>query len=57
MIEELIPNNDEKEFLTLVYNRFFDIYEEIISDLFLYPSIFYAIYLPSSDHKSIQKLN
>ena len=36
MIEELIPSDDEKEFLKLVYNRFFDIYEEIISDLFLY---------------------
>jgi hypothetical protein len=34
MIEELRPNNAEKEFLTLAYNKFFDIYEEIISDSF-----------------------
>jgi|LGVE01.1.fsa_nt_gb hypothetical protein len=57
MIEELIPSDDEKEFLKLVYNRFFDIYEEIISDLFLYQSIFHVIHLSSLDHKSIQKLN
>ena len=40
MIEELRPNNAEKEFLTLVYNRFFDIYEEIISDLFFISQFF-----------------
>ena len=34
MTEELRPNRAEKEFLTLAYNRFYDIYEEIISASF-----------------------
>lgn len=32
--EELRPNDAEKEFLTLVYNRFYDLFEEIDSDSF-----------------------
>lgn len=34
MEEELKPNNAEQEFLTLAYNRFYDIYDEIINDSF-----------------------
>jgi len=34
MTQELRPNKAEKEFLNLAYNRFYDIYEEIISDSF-----------------------
>lgn len=32
--KELRPNEAEREFLTLAYNRFYDIYEEIDSDSF-----------------------
>jgi len=34
MTEELRPNKAEKEFLTLAYNRFYDIFEEIMDDSF-----------------------
>ena len=34
MATTLNPNRAEKEFLTLAYNRFYDIFEEIIADLF-----------------------
>lgn len=34
MTEELRPNDSEKEFLNLAYNRFYDIYEEIMDDFF-----------------------
>lgn len=34
MTEELRPNKAEKEFLTLAYNRFYDIFEEIVDDSF-----------------------
>lgn len=34
MTEELRPNRAEKEFLTLAYNRFYDIFEEIMDDSF-----------------------
>ncbi len=33
-IKEIRPNPAEKEFLTLAYNRFYDLYEEINSDEF-----------------------
>jgi len=31
---ELRPNDSEKEFLTLAYNRFYDIFEEVMDDSF-----------------------
>lgn len=31
---ELRPTEAEKEFLTLTYNRFYDLFEEIMTDLF-----------------------
>ena len=34
MTEELRPNKAEKEFLTLAYNRFYDIFEEVMDDSF-----------------------
>jgi len=34
MTEEIRPNKAEKEFLTLAYNRFYDIFEEIMDDSF-----------------------
>jgi len=34
MNENLRPNEDEIEFLTLAYNRFYDLYEEIMDDSF-----------------------
>ncbi len=34
MTEELRPNEAEKEFLTLAYNRFYDIFEEVMDDSF-----------------------
>ena len=34
MVDELRPNRAEKEFLGLAYNKFYDIYEEILSDDF-----------------------
>ena len=34
MADELRPNIAEKEFLTLAYNRFYDVHEEIFSDYF-----------------------
>lgn len=34
MAEELIPNKVQKEFLTLAYNRFYDIFQEVIDDSF-----------------------
>lgn len=34
MINELRPNKAELEFLTLAYNRFYDIFEEIMDDSF-----------------------
>jgi len=34
MAEELRPNKAEKEFLTLAYNRFYDIFEEVMDDSF-----------------------
>jgi len=34
MVDELRPNRVEKEFLGLAYNKFYDIYEEILSDDF-----------------------
>lgn len=34
MVEKIRPNEAEKEFLTLAYNRFYDIFEEIIKDEF-----------------------
>lgn len=34
MTEELRPNKAEKEFLTLAYNRFYDILEEVMDDSF-----------------------
>lgn len=33
-IKEIRPNSAEKEFLTLAYNRFYDLYDEIITDEF-----------------------
>ncbi len=32
--EDLRPNDAEKEFLILAYNRFYDLFEEIDSDSF-----------------------
>ncbi len=34
MNENLRPNKAEKEFLTLTYNRFYDIFEEVMNDAF-----------------------
>jgi len=34
MTKELRPNKAEKEFLTLAYNRFYDIFEEVMDDSF-----------------------
>ena len=34
MTEKIRPNKAEKEFLTLAYNRFYDIFEEIMDDSF-----------------------
>lgn len=34
MTEELGPNKAEKEFLTLAYNKFYDIFEEVMNDSF-----------------------
>ena len=34
MNTELRPNKSEKEFLTLAYNRFYDLFEEVMDDLF-----------------------
>ena len=34
MEDEIIPSTAEKELLTLAYNRFYDLYEEIMSDSF-----------------------
>ena len=34
MNSELRPNKAEREFLTLAYNRFYDLYDEILSDNF-----------------------
>ncbi len=34
MLEEIRPNTVETEFLTLAYNRFYDIFEEIMDDSF-----------------------
>lgn len=34
-IEELKPNKKEIEILTLFYNRFYDLYDEIVDDNFL----------------------
>ena len=34
MAEELRPNKAEKEFLTLAYNRFYNIFEEVMDDSF-----------------------
>lgn len=34
MVDQIRPNNAEKEFLNLAYNRFYDIFEEIMSDPF-----------------------
>lgn len=34
-IEELKPNSKEKEALSLFYNRFYDLYEEILNDDFM----------------------
>jgi len=34
MTEETRPNKAEKEFLTLAYNRFYDIFEEVMGDSF-----------------------
>jgi len=33
-MEDLRPNKTEKEFLTLAYNRFYDLYEEVMNDDF-----------------------
>ena len=41
MTEELRPNKAEKEFLTLAYNRFYDIFEEVMDDSFWYKDEFY----------------
>jgi hypothetical protein len=34
MANEIRPSSAEKEFLTLAYNRFYDVYDEILSDVF-----------------------
>lgn len=34
-IEELKPNEKEKEVLSLFYNRFYDLYEEVVNDDFI----------------------
>ena len=34
-IEELKPNEKEKEALSLFYNRFYDLYEEVVNDNFM----------------------
>ncbi len=34
-IEELKPNEKEKEVLSLFYNRFYDLYEEVVNDNFM----------------------
>lgn len=34
-IEELKPNKQEREALSLLYNRFYDLYEEIVNDDFI----------------------
>jgi hypothetical protein len=33
-VNNLKPNDSEKEFLTLAYNRFYDLFEEVINDSF-----------------------
>lgn len=44
MPEELRPNEAEKEFLNLAYNRFYDIYDEIDSESFWGKDSWYRFY-------------